>query len=613
MKAKKLIALLLAVMMIVSAIPALSFSAFAEGEITETTTPTDTTTYTEAADYDALVTALIAKQNVKLTADITFPATAPETAIAELWDGAVINGNGFGFKGVTLTRGMFTVADGAHFTIKNLDIEATLTITSTSYHDNVDRFGVITDIISNVSFDITNVDITVTANMNVTGGLSGIIGAIKPADNSKSTLSGCTVNGTIITTHNTSANYWASAFISGIRASTGTVVFERCVNNATVKGSRHVSGFTGETYSAVTFDGCINKGDIYAYQRYAAGIMSYNATNYTTDTTNKIVLKGCKNYGKIECGSGGYAASMIARFDVTGIDVEITRCSNFGEMTGAAGTVGGIVGHHSAISSNISYDSCLNMGNVSTTGSNVGGLLGLHYTVATDTSCLQITNCAVVANVSGSARRGPIVGNGKDFSDTSTYAIANNLIFGTYKDTGHFPEDNTTAKPESADEAVVLLNSYAMGYFYNDNGTIKLDEDVPQLWGTQTTYKAGDTEMDVRFIAVLRTDKLNNYESVGFTVTPIDNGESGDPVDLNCTTVFTSLLAQGSNSVIERTAGDFGGSYIFALSVTGVPTNASFIVKPYATQKVGGDKLGVSWQLTFDSVEGKYTATPIYE
>ena len=249
----------------------------------------------------------------------------------------------------------------------------------------------------------------------------------------------------------------------------------------------------------------------------------------------------------------------------------------------------------------------------------IGGILGSHRSQDGDT--VNITECVNVADLTG-GRAGYMLGFSyspliSDYSTTSTLKtnIEDCLYIGSIGSLWTTKVDTTTVANPSfeIDEQIKLLNSYAMGYFYNDNGTIKLDEDVPQLWGTQTTYKAGDTEMDVRFIAVLRTDKLNNYESVGFTVTPIDNGESGDPVDLNCTTVFTSLLAQGSNSVIERTAGDFGGSYIFALSVTGVPTNASFIVKPYATQKVGGDKLGVSWKLTFDSVEGKFIGTPIYE
>lgn len=383
MKAKKLIALLLTVMMIVSAIPALSFSAFAEGEITEPTTPTDTTTYTEVADYDALVTALTAKQNVKLTADITFPATAPEAAIAELWDGAVINGNDFGFKGVTLTRGMFTVADGAHFTIKNLDIDATLTFFD--YYDNVDRFGVLGDNIANVSFNIENVNLNVVATMANTGGIAGFFGAITPIDGTKSYFSDCTVSGTITNTYTASNHYWANGFIGGTRASTGEIVFERCVNNADVKGSRHTSGFTGETYSNVSLTNCVNNGDIYAYQRYASGFVSY------TSGVESVSFTGCVNTGAVRAGAN-HAAGILA----FGVDTAVSAdsCVNTGEIStaatnGASLGFGGIVGGlqmrdttDSAIS--LSFDGCRNYGAVSMATSDttynsypgVGGIVG---------------------------------------------------------------------------------------------------------------------------------------------------------------------------------------------------------------------------------------------
>ncbi len=122
-------------------------------------------------------------------------------------------------------------------------------------------------------------------------------------------------------------------------------------------------------------------------------------------------------------------------------------------------------------------------------------------------------------------------------------------------------------------------------------------EHAPVFAGTQT--RAGESRYDVRFCAALDTLE---YENVGYVITASYGEGQTKRWEVNCRSVYTALTALENGSEVQITAEECGGTYLYALSVTGVPADAgavTFAVTPYGVQSgetIVGNRFAVTCQ-----------------
>lgn len=105
---------------------------------------------------------------------------------------------------------------------------------------------------------------------------------------------------------------------------------------------------------------------------------------------------------------------------------------------------------------------------------------------------------------------------------------------------------------------------------------------------------------DFRFIASVKDVNLANYSKVGFDIT---RGSDGAKLNKNGTAVYSSILANGA----EIKAESYGGKYIVALELNGVPTGTddTLLVTPYLKDKKGNKISGKTAKVTI--VNGSVT------
>lgn len=101
---------------------------------------------------------------------------------------------------------------------------------------------------------------------------------------------------------------------------------------------------------------------------------------------------------------------------------------------------------------------------------------------------------------------------------------------------------------------------------------------------------------DFRFIASVKDVNLANYSEVGFDIT---RGSDSAKLNKNGTAVYSSILANGD----EIKAESYGGKYIVALELNGVPTgtNDTLLVTPYLKDKKGNKISGKTVKVTIEN------------
>lgn len=92
----------------------------------------------------------------------------------------------------------------------------------------------------------------------------------------------------------------------------------------------------------------------------------------------------------------------------------------------------------------------------------------------------------------------------------------------------------------------------------------------------------GKESQSVRFVAGVNS---LDYKQIGFTVTEVNHKAYWD---INGTTVYESILANGENGIERVNASDYGCTYLFALTITGIPVeDLVFRVTPYGISDDG--------------------------
>ena len=284
------------------------------------------------------------------------------------------------------------------------------------------------------------------ANSDITFTYSGICGG----NSSGGTISRCTYNGTVACNGNETSESAPNLFFAGIANSNygriETCEYTASLSDFEMNGVALSSAFGITKENRGTIDGCKNSGNLAlinedAYGTYkhviSAGIVGYNYGTVERCTNigdvayagiaynngggyNNGTITECRNEGTVV----GYNAGGIAHeMDSSSTPAELTNCVNTGEVKAddTADSVGG--GIVAAVSGPHEISGCINRGTVS--GTDAGGIVGklVNYAssedVEPDTLTTILQKCYNTGVISGIPDKncsiGGIVGNANSY------------------------------------------------------------------------------------------------------------------------------------------------------------------------------------------------------
>ncbi len=167
-----------------------------------------------------------------------------------------------------------------------------------------------------------------------------------------------------------------------------------------------------------------------------------------------------------------------------------------------------------------------------------------------------------------------------------SYIEAGDIYFGVRKDTSIYLDDITITAGAYDDTAATYI-----GY-------------------QKSPIKNGQSS--IRFAAVIGdTHKLSKYSAVGFEIRA-SYGETVKDFNEPCNTVYSKLIGSETEGGVKTTreylASDFGGKYIFATTIRGIPTTAgivTFTVTPYFELRGEERAYGGSWTVIYNAETGE--------
>ena len=133
-------------------------------------------------------------------------------------------------------------------------------------------------------------------------------------------------------------------------------------------------------------------------------------------------------------------------------------------------------------------------------------------------------------------------------------------------------------------------------------GEIVMHEAEPQsidFCGYQISQTTSPT-YDVRFLSTISSDA---YEAVGYQMIVTYQGKTCDPYTYTTNTVYEKILGTADGVVEEYTAEELGGTYICALTLTGISAEAgdvTIVIKPF-TVTDGETAFGYTYQLVLNA------------
>lgn len=460
---KKLLATILSMVLILSAVPALAVNAESG----------DTDKLDTLAELVAAIDAAEASEDKVVTLEGNIDMTGATYPIATLTNGVVINGNGYALTNLTMIvdnseataetakdLSIFALAENASVIIRNLTIGSEEnkvvfenTPSESPYLDDGtgENYAVlVAEVFKGMSLSVDNVDIYATMTTKVNGG--SVVGGFAAVVEGSATFFGCSMNGSIISEATTSVYGRAGGFV-GAATGFSSLTFNNCVNNADVKGEVNSGGFIAFTRShGVTVNNCTNNGKIGHIGQVptVGGFIGKISINETASgshfdgeapaTEIKYTIANCVNNGAItSTQSKAYTGGLIGwatGSSAAGGAMSLLNCINNGAISTKANSTtttqrgtGGIVGQIKTYW-NTTIDSCLNFGDVSCAASNydfVGGIVGVHITTSnnyTDT----ITNCyneGTVTSKTSSTKQWPCAAGIVGFYPTATAGALN--------------------------------------------------------------------------------------------------------------------------------------------------------------------------------------------
>ncbi|MGN1211128.1 MAG: BACON domain-containing protein [Candidatus Cryptobacteroides sp.] len=199
----------------------------------------------------------------------------------------------------------------------------------------------------------------------------------------------------------------------------------RCIGKAT--GSQKTGGLIGNAEGeAVLIENCSNHGLVTTTNSSCnmqdCGGFLGNAKG--TSSSDKIVLKGCRNYG--DCSFDGNSGGLIGNLDEC---TDVIRCANFGNVknTKASMRVGCLIGSID-VGSPITVTECFNLGNFDGLV-NSGGLIGFAKGAFVISNCYSRGDFAVNGN---NSNNGGVLGH----KNTTDGEVLNCYCAADYKPKG---------------------------------------------------------------------------------------------------------------------------------------------------------------------------------
>lgn len=186
-------------------------------------------------------------------------------------------------------------------------------------------------------------------------------------------------------------------------------IWERCVNDGTVKGSQNVGGIVGSmviTGNDFTVQNCSNLGTVESKNSNAGGILG------SLQVGKAGIIKDCFNRGTVKGTSvNGGIISEVSE------DTIVRNCFNLGTVEGSM--AGGIFGRNTG-----SVEFCANLGNVKAQ-TNAGGIGG-----SQDGDYAIVEKCYNKGNITAENIAGGIIGeNGKKVTNCYNLGIIESKVY----------------------------------------------------------------------------------------------------------------------------------------------------------------------------------------
>ena len=197
-------------------------------------------------------------------------------------------------------------------------------------------------------------------------------------------------------------------------AVTGQVSMRNVTNKARVIGKIYAGGFIGNVSGSgqfsLTFDSCVNSGNITGHSSYAGGFIGgiYGSQVLELNISNSV------NNGIVNgtASLGGFVGGIVGGNE-SGMEYTITvvNTTNEGNVTNSEGSVGGFIGTINSLSNvTVAFSESVNMGWVD--GSFVGGFIGsIKYS---NGIVVNISDCKNDAYLTGSSFGGLIGVNSRN-------------------------------------------------------------------------------------------------------------------------------------------------------------------------------------------------------
>ncbi len=428
-------------------------------------------------------------------------------------------------------------------------------------------------------------------------------------------------------TSEVSAALSSSNYIGGIFGSLAGGSAVDCVNKASVTGGYLVGGIAGGTYSgkATTFLRCVNYG---ALKSLSDGISRIGGTATATFATGGIV--GQLNNAKDA----------------------VKNCVNYGAISGANPTMGGIVGCNASSSYTQSIDSCYNLNSVSTTCSGprgIGGIIGyVHAGNAYSNAYTGITNCYSAGVLTGAQKIGGVAGHLADNSVVNSviynnYYLENDSYAGANNGSGKVENEAFTSFAKTDVNATLISNlGSAYGPYVDGlagceaNKTEDVEWPILRWQNPGSTYEASftftyDDESNKSTAPVVKVTSKNDPDTVyiadengkcnlpngtytyevscdGYNAETPESGVFEFTVDQDAVTVEVSLKAKtcAYSIVSSRTSGDK-----FSFSLSKVTTDGDKAIEnPEGVDTESGDAV-IATKYDYALTNGTYKYTAI--
>ena len=403
---------------------------------------------------------------------------------------------------------------------------------------------------------------------NATGAIAGLwIGGHNGYGSSAYEFTGCRASGSIA--HSPAEKTNDQSF-TGIYVGllTGDSVIENCTSDATVTSSAGFAGWIGGYMNGKSnsIRYCVNRGDM-SGAAYIGAFLGGTNLDWTFLSSGTVTIESCINFGDLGTNTedshvGGIFGRSAFVYDKQST-VSISGCLNGGNITSRWGRVGGLI----ALISGTKYELKNNavVGTVANAGADSGLLIGCCDVVP------MTGNYAFGKQASTAGNRGILVFSWNSAADLNAVASGNKYI-GSESYSNYHAGGLDEASAVTANEALKLIQarfpdvSFSQSggsiftveskYMLNDSGDAFVSAS-PRMVGMQNSLTANaDGTVNVRLVASLQG--YTRYGTVGFEVRI-----NGNLSIRNCTEVYTSILATGTNGVEVIRAEDMGAAVFY--------------------------------------------------